>query len=452
MAKTNGLSHQHEDPRWELILRVTASSQLKGSPRLCELLLYVADCALRESPEEVTEQQIGIQVFGRHAGFNSSEDSIVRTQARLLRIKMGAYFAGEGAFEAITVEIPKGHYLPVFRTATLRTPLKMVEPAAPQHTTLETLPVPLPGALPDEAESAPALETRREHEREPDREPDQGAGSKRAVRVHRGNAHWGNWTAWTVAALLAFLLLGGAFLIRTRLAVAASPVLTLWRPFLTQEPPLVIYSNALFQGDSKTGLRYAPLDTPHDQPMPEHLVDHYTGVGELVSVYELTRLFDSRQAKFTLKRSLLVTWDEAKLRNLIFIGAAVENGSIRVLPTASDFTMVSANGSASIVNQHPRTGEPAILTRPEYPLTRDYAIIALLPGVEPGHHTIVLSGLTTMGTEAAVEFACRKESVAELLKVIGYTSGEVRPFEAVLEVTIGGGVPLQSKIVLFRAH
>ena len=442
MPKTNGLSHQHEDPRWDLILRITASSQLKGSPRLCELLLYVADCALRESPEEVTEQQIGIQVFGRHAGFNSSEDSIVRTQARLLRIKMGAYFAGEGAFEAITVEIPKGHYLPVFRTAALRTSLKVVEPAAPQHMPLETPPVPLSGALSGEAESEAASAL------EPDRDSGQGAGSARAVRAHRGN-----WTAWPTAALLALiLLLGGAFLARTRLAVAASPVLTLWRPFLTQEPPLVIYSNALFEGDSKTGLRYAPLDTPHDQPMPEHLVDHYTGVGELVSVYELTRLFDSRQAKFTLKRSLLVTWDEAKLRNLIFIGAAVENGSIRVLPTASDFTMVSANGSASIVNQHPRMGEPAMLTRPEYPLTRDYAIIALLPGVEPGHHTIVLSGLTTMGTEAAVEFACRKESVAELLKVIGYTSGEVRPFEVVLEVTIGGGVPLQSKIVLFRAH
>ena len=445
MGKINSLSQRHEDPRWDLILRITASSQLKGSPRLCEMLLYVADCALRESPEEVTEQQIGIQVFGRHAGFNSSEDSIVRTQARLLRIKMGAYFAGEGAFESITVEIPKGHYLPVFRTAVTRNPLKVIEPIALYEMPLVIPPVHLPGALPGVAETEPVsvLTT--------NREPNQIAGATQATLAHR--VSWTTWPIWMAAALLALLLLlGGALLVRTRLAVEASPVLTLWRPFLTQEPPLVIYSNALFEGDSKTGLRYAPPDTPHDQPMPEHLVDHYTGVGELVSVYELTRLFDSQKANFTLKRSLLVTWDEAKLRNLIFIGAAAENGSIRVLPTASDFTMVSANGSASIVNQHPRKGEPAMLTRPEYPLTRDYAIIALLPGVEPGHHTIVLSGLTTMGTEAAVEFACRKENVADLLKVIGYTSGEVRPFEAVLEVTIGGGVPLQSKIVLFRAH
>src|ERR1035437_2860839 len=105
------------DPRWELVQRIASSQLLKTSSRLREFLLYVGECAIRDAPEEATEQQIGIHVFGRAPGYNSSEDSIVRTHARLLRQKLTEFFAGEGATEQIIVEIPKGHYLPIFRPA-----------------------------------------------------------------------------------------------------------------------------------------------------------------------------------------------------------------------------------------------------------------------------------------------------------------------------------------------
>ena len=74
-----------------------------------------------------------------------------------------------------------------------------------------------------------------------------------------------------------------------------------WAPFFSGDPPLVIYSNTRFLGDSKTGLRYIPAGSSPDM---EQVVDHYTGIGELASVYELTRLFDTHQASFVLKRSL----------------------------------------------------------------------------------------------------------------------------------------------------
>ena len=169
-------------------------------------------------------------------------------------------------------------------------------------------------------------------------------------------------------------------------------------------------------------------------------------------MHDLTQLFDSHNGNFLLKRSLLVTWDEAKLRNLIFIGASSENSSIRVIPATTDFTMMSADTYAGILNQHPKPGEPAQWTRLEYPLTRDYAVTALQPGVEAGHRTLVFSGLTTMGTQAAVEFASDPARMSQLLSALNYKGGELRPFEAVLEVTLGGGVPLQSKIVAVRSH
>ena len=64
----------------------------------------------------------------------------------------------------------------------------------------------------------------------------------------------------------------------------------------------------------------------------------------------------------------------------------------------------------------------------------------------------MFSGLTTLGTQAAVEYASRKESLAELLKLVSSPSGEIKPFEALLAVTLEGGVPLQSKLVSIRVH
>jgi hypothetical protein len=230
-----------------------------------------------------------------------------------------------------------------------------------------------------------------------------------------------------------------------------SAVDTFWRPFLTGESPVVIYSNALFTGDSTNGLRYATPETSTEAQQGQY-VDTYTGIGELASVYTLTRLFDAHKETFILKRSRLVTWDEAELRNLIFLGSRAENPSLRALPSTVDFTMVAQADSAGVVNHNPKPGEPAVFSRPEHPLTSDYAILALLPGVQPGKYILIFSGLTTFGTQAAVEYVSRPESAAELISKIKGPKGEIRPFEAVLQTSIVGGVPLQIHLVAIRVH
>jgi hypothetical protein len=395
-----------------LVNRIAVSHHLKSSPRLREFLFYIARCAIRDAPEEATEQQIGIRVFGRHPGYNSSEDSIVRTHARLLRQKLAAYFAENGLTEELVMEVPKGHYLPVFRPRTAITPAASDQAAAELH------PVPLVGV------------------------------AATVTPQSRRRPWW-----WLVAALLPVLAAVAILVSHPWRAVvkADSPVDVFWRPFLAADPPLVIYSNALFQGSSAQGLRYASQDAAKN-PEADGYVDTYTGIGELASVYTLTRLFDAHHANFILKRSLLVTWDEAQLRNLIFIGARVENPSLRVLQPTTDFTMVAGADSAGVVNVHPLPGEPAVYSRPEHPLTTDYAILALQPGVQPGRHMLVFSGLTTFGTQAAVDFVCQPDNVAQLLKKVTGPKGEIRPFEAVLQTTIGGGVPLQTRLVTVRVH
>ncbi len=406
------------DPRWALVLRVASSQHFKSSPRLRDFLLYVADCAIRDAPEDATEQQIGMHVFQRAAGYNSSEDSIVRSHARILRQKLSAYFAAEGAREPLRIEVPKGHYLLVFSS--------MQTAAAMQASAPDDL-VPVPSHPPPH--DAPATSS--------------GWATRHRVATVIG-----------LILIVAVALLTAA-LIRSRPApqpIAKSSVDTLWAPFLGHEAPIVIYSNAVFVGDSKSGMRYPTALEQQETGIAAHSIDHYTGIGELAGVYELTKLFDARKASFILKRSRLVTWDEAKLKDLILIGSTAENLSLRDLPVPPDFGMMSNPEESGYVNKHPKPGEPGLYSRPEKPLTRDYAMVAFLPGVQPGKKMMILSGLTTLGTQAAVEYASHPETAAELLRAATDAKKQVRPFEALLETRIVGGVPMETRLITIRLH
>ena len=100
--------------REALVRRVASSNTLEKSPRLRAFFLHVCQCALENKPEAATEQQIGCRVYERPPGYNPNEDNIVRSQARLLRMKLEHYFANDGKDAPVVITIPKGRYLPVF--------------------------------------------------------------------------------------------------------------------------------------------------------------------------------------------------------------------------------------------------------------------------------------------------------------------------------------------------
>lgn len=395
---------------WSLVQRIAATPTFTRSLFLTRFLLYICDRKLRGREEEITEYQIGIHALGRPDSFHTGEDNIVRNYARLLRKKLAEYFENEGRDEELVLEIPKGHYRPIFQRR---------EP------------------------KAPTLQESREDLLAADVLTVTAARDTRSIPIM-----W-----WLVAALI---LLGG-IAISVRLhqskasADANSPLERLWGPFWGESSPLVIFSNALFTGDQTSGMRYvASMDKVKDGDY----VDTYTGVGEVSAVYDLARLFQEHHATITLKRSLLVTWDEARQRDLIFVGSVANNPALRVIADAHsmDFVITADNGFSGIVNRHPHAGELQMYARTPRPLTRDYAIIALIPGLEPGRRVLIFSGTTTFGTQAAVEFACSPEEVAQLIRIVTGPSGSVRPFEAVLETTVGGSVPLQSRVVAVHVH
>lgn len=401
-----------------LARRVAAGPQLAGSPRLQAFFLYIMDCYLRQKPEGATEQQIGIHVFGRRPGYSSGDDSIVRSQARLLRAKLAVYFANEGSGEPITIEIPKGHYLPVLQERAEHADVLAGNPFGNP---------PVPAVLDGALEAHPRRQRATTHRRP---------------------------LLLLAAALLVVVGLGAGLWVRSSgrktVPTPAGKADPLWALFMnSNRRTLVIYSNPVFFGDPYSGLSLRPPTPRQSSSAPAD--ETYTGTGEVGAIYALTRFFDENAAAFTLKRSQLVTWDEARSSNLIFIGAPSQNTAAHDLPPLSQFAIeVDAQHRGYIADWHPVGKEPARF--PYGDASQETAIVALLPGLEMGARMLIFSGLTTVGTQAAVEYACRLENTAALWAQVRNGDGRIEPFEAVLHVDISKGVGVSVQVLAVHRH
>jgi hypothetical protein len=102
-----------------------------------------------------------------------------------------------------------------------------------------------------------------------------------------------------------------------------------------------------------------------------------------------------------------------------------------------------------VTNLRPAPGEaPLYVVRQGRPISEDFAIVALLPGVSDGRSALLLAGCTTIGTGAAAEFASSPAGAADLKR----RAGGSRYFEALLHMRVHKGVPTQSGIVAFHAR
>ena len=95
-------------PEWQLVQRIASSRGFNKSELLKNFLLYVCERSLTGDAQEITEQRIGIRIFGRPEGYDPGEDNIVRSYARMLRKRLDAYFAEEGAGETLRLLVPRG--------------------------------------------------------------------------------------------------------------------------------------------------------------------------------------------------------------------------------------------------------------------------------------------------------------------------------------------------------
>ncbi|HEX4651791.1 MAG TPA: hypothetical protein VH250_09860 [Granulicella sp.] len=88
------------------------SSIFERSASLLRLLRFLIE-ASENDPDAMKETYVGTAFYNRDATYDPRYDSIVRVNVMRLRQRLAEYYAGPGANDLITIEIPRGSYVPL---------------------------------------------------------------------------------------------------------------------------------------------------------------------------------------------------------------------------------------------------------------------------------------------------------------------------------------------------
>ena len=105
--------------------RVLASSCFQRSPRLQELLGYLAEQTLKGDSDALKESVIGHRLFKRPMDYSAAEDNIVRSNVRQLRLKLEEFYSAPGGIDGSRVTIPKGSYGIVLQEIAVAQPIRV---------------------------------------------------------------------------------------------------------------------------------------------------------------------------------------------------------------------------------------------------------------------------------------------------------------------------------------
>lgn len=92
--------------------RIFESPAFATSARSRQFLEFCVDRAIRGQSSQLKETTIAIEIFLRSADYDPKADPIVRVHARRVRDKLDQYYRSFGADDPITINIPKGGYVP----------------------------------------------------------------------------------------------------------------------------------------------------------------------------------------------------------------------------------------------------------------------------------------------------------------------------------------------------
>lgn len=416
----------------EELRRILESKHLAGSPKKSRFLAFVSEQTFLGNGDKLNEYLIGVEVYDRGPEFDSQKDTIVRVQAHDIRRLLKKYYEEEGRDSLLRLELPLGAYVPIF--------------------------------------------SRKVTEKTDTTEPEKAA----AISVPGPASRWHLTLALTLAGLCVVLIFFGTRGWYGRRSAQSLSKATLpddlewfWKPFLTpEEPPLIVIPNhpllrAAHDGDSAqtlAGGHEIPKselpefrDTIHFRELKKFLfvpsVTDFTSVGETIGVVHLCQMFSQVGQRCQVQQSRLVNLEEIKVNNAVLLGGN-QSWSGRVFLNVEGFHFQGG----VILNRHPRPGEQSVY-KPEFdPVTnqlrRDYALVLMLPNERSDNRVLLIYGVYTQGSQAAIEYLTNPERMSELRKTLLDISDDHRTvpqyFQAMLTTTVENAVPGNCSLVAVR--
>lgn len=412
------------------------SRYFTNSPKKTRFLEFVSDQTFQGNGDKLNEYLIGVEVYDRGVDFNPQKDPIVRVQAHEIRRLLKKYYEEDAKASAVRIDLPAGHYVPVFS--------RNAEPESAEQSSAPAAAIPVP--VPERPTSQlPWILT---------------------------------FVFGALFAVVAVLLISSWTTRRTAPPQAHINALPealdwFWHPFLPpSEAPLITIPNhpllrAAHDGDSPQTLAggheipKASLpefrDTIHFRELKRFVfvpsLTDFTSVGETLGMVELCEMFSGVGQKCRVQQSRLVNLDEIKGDNAILLGGN-QAWSGRVFLNVEGFHFQSG----VIFNRSPQPGEQAAY-KPEFDsvtnqLTRDYAVVLMLPNETREKRVLLIYGIYTQGSQAAIEYLTNPESMAELRKALLNLAPDHKTvpayFQLLLTTTVENSVPGKSSLVAVR--
>ena len=416
----------------QLALEAVIASQPFRTSRQCQnLLRYIVDHSLRKDDMALRERVLGVEVFGRAADYDTSEDPVVRMRAADVRKRLAQYYQSlDAETSALHIELKPGSYRATFHYGrTQQTGVAATRPGAVIAATgVETAP-----------------ETLEQVAAEP--------GTVRGGFPRRVSALW---------ALLALGLLAAIAVTALRYESAswASPQKRFWAPLTSTRKPVLLYlgSNVAYRFTPEFQARYQK-EHGLTQNGPEFFIDlprngtvqtsdlvpvpgTFVTVGDLAASTQIVSLLTGWGKPFVLRAASDLSIGDLRNTPSVLVGGF---NNPWTLETTDDLRFSFRDGTEIRDRDHPgvvwRLGRDATGQTKE-----DYALISRVLQAKTGGPAMTVSGIGSFGTDAAAEFIASEEKMSSMLK--GAPSDwERKNFQAVLHIRVVANAPVAVEVV-----
>jgi hypothetical protein len=396
--------------------RLLENSHFSHSKRFPSFLRFIVQEELEGRGEQLKERTLGLEVFGREPGYDTTADPIVRVTAAEIRKRIAQYYQEPGHSGELRISLPPGSYIPHFDWPSPQLADSHPPPLLPNlHVSHE------PGG-------SNVLDTLPMHA--------DGPTPKRRV---------GRWLAWIALAVAAALVSLMVVWLWNRSRVSAFDAF--WSPVLTSGESVVVCfpRNQL----DVISLRDAasPEAIHHFQEPANALV-----LDDLLPLVSITGLLQVKNQPYVLMGQDSATLTDLRHGPTIFLGAFDNSWTLRVT-RGLRFRFGNDAGMKHFWIEDTQSPARWEVDRGQQMATnnyRDYAIVARFLDANTGQVAIVSAGIARGGTVAAGEFLTQPANI-ELIKAHAPKNWRGQNMEFVLgtEIIDGRSAPPRIEATYF---
>lgn len=413
---------------------VLEGEAFKGSHRSGKFLKYIVSRAIAGDLDSLKERAIGIAVFGRPPGYDTSADAIVRVTASDVRKRLLQHYARPGAASEYHIRLPAGSYMPEITREPRSNAERQMQPPAYASGQEQ---------VPTAASSTQPLSLRR-------------VKMLRLVLVIllvsalNLAAFVVAWNHLSKPKHIAVLPWSSIFdSSRTTQIITSDPNIAEIQGFTGGQISLSDYANHRYIPDPS-------LLTPEQRRFCEVILrGDKDSVVDTPIAMAIGQLAQATSSKITVRGARSVQFADIQAdANFILLGSPRSNPWSNLYNDRLNFRFAydPGTGREVIRNIHPRPGEPSsyIETAPGWATGQSYAIVAFLKNLDQSGQVLFLAGQTAEGTEAAGKLVNDLPRLDSVLNQCGIRPSGPKHFEILLRLNTMAGSPSDVGVVNCR--